>query len=285
MQILERIEEMRSWSDAERRQGRKIAFVPTMGFLHEGHLALVRDGKKRGDRLVVSIFVNPSQFAPQEDLAAYPRDFERDRGLLQQEGVDVVFYPSVAEMYPQGDQTHVQVEPLSGRLCGTFRPGHFQGVATVVAKLFNIVQPNTAIFGCKDYQQLQVIRRMARDMSYAVEIIGHPTVREPDGLAMSSRNVYLNSAERRAALCLSHSLCQARCLVNRGERRASVILDRVRREVATEPLGRLEYASLTDPETLVEIEELRESAVLALAVWIGRARLIDNTMLELGRRR
>lgn len=285
MQILERIEEMRSWSDAERRQGRKIAFVPTMGFLHEGHLALVRDGKKRGDRLVVSIFVNPSQFAPQEDLAAYPRDFERDRGLLQQEGVDVVFYPAVAEMYPRGDQTRVQVEELSGRLCGAFRPGHFQGVATVVAKLFNIVQPNTAIFGCKDYQQLQVVRRMARDMSYAVEIIGHPTVREPDGLAMSSRNAYLNSAERRAALCLSHSLRQARCLVNRGERRASVILDRVRREVATEPLGRLEYASLTDPETLVEIEELRESAVLALAVWIGRARLIDNTMLEVGRRR
>lgn len=285
MQILERIEEMRSWSDAERRQGRKIAFVPTMGFLHEGHLALVRDGKKRGDRLVVSIFVNPSQFAPQEDLAAYPRDFERDRGLLQPEGVDVVFYPSVAEMYPRGDQTRVQVEELSGRLCGAFRPGHFQGVATVVAKLFNIVQPNTAIFGCKDYQQLQVVRRMARDMSYAVEIIGHPTVREPDGLAMSSRNAYLNSAERRAALCLSHSLRQARCLVNRGERRASVILDRVRREVATEPLGRLEYASLTDPETLVEIEELRESAVLALAVWIGRARLIDNTMLEVGRRR
>lgn len=276
---------MRSWSDAERRQGRKIAFVPTMGFLHEGHLALVRDGKKRGDRLVVSIFVNPSQFAPQEDLAAYPRDFERDRGLLQQEGVDVVFYPTVAEMYPRGDQTRVQVEELSGRLCGAFRPGHFQGVATVVAKLFNIVQPNTAIFGCKDYQQLQVVRRMARDMSYAVEIIGHPTVREPDGLAMSSRNAYLNSAERRAALCLSHSLRQARCLVNRGERRASVILDRVRREVATEPLGRLEYASLTDPETLVEIEELRESAVLALAVWIGRARLIDNTMLEVGRRR
>ncbi len=285
MQIIERVEQMRSWSAAERRQGRKIVFVPTMGFLHEGHLALVRDGKSRGDRLVVSIFVNPSQFAPNEDLAAYPRDFERDRDLLQKEAVDVVFHPSAAEIYPEGSQTHVRVEELSGRLCGAFRPGHFQGVATVVAKLFNIVQPDTAIFGRKDYQQLQVIRRMARDMSYAVEIVGHPTVREPDGLAMSSRNAYLDPAQRRAALCLSRSLRQAQCLISSGERRASEVLDRVRREVASEPLARLEYASLTDPETLVEIEELSEGAVLALAVWIGKARLIDNTRLELGRRR
>jgi pantoate--beta-alanine ligase len=280
MQVIERIEEMQGWSDAERRRGRTIAFVPTMGFLHEGHLRLVRDGKRRGDRLVASIFVNPAQFAPQEDFSAYPRDFERDRRLLEEEGVDVVFHPSVAEMYPQGYQTRVQVQDLSARLCGAFRPGHFDGVATVVAKLFNIVRPDTAIFGCKDFQQLQIIRRMARDMALAIEIVGHPTVREPDGLAMSSRNAYLNEAERQAALCLSRSLARAECLVNAGERRAAVLLDRVRAEIAAEPLARMEYASLCDPETLVEIEELAASALLALAVWIGRARLIDNIILR-----
>jgi pantoate--beta-alanine ligase len=284
MTILERIEEMRRWSDAERRQGRTLALVPTMGFLHDGHLALVREGRKRGDRLVVSVFVNPSQFAPHEDWSAYPRDFERDRRLLENQGVDVVFHPSTAEMYPEGYQTRVQVEELSARLCGAFRPAHFQGVATVVAKLFNIVQPSTAIFGCKDYQQLQVIRRMARDLNVTVEVVGHPTVREADGLAMSSRNAYLNPAERQAALCLSRSLRHAECLVKSGERRAAAILARVRNDIATEPLARLEYASLSDAESLMEIEELGDSTVLALAVWIGKARLIDNVMLRAVRR-
>jgi len=281
MLIVERIEEMRRWSDAERRQGRKIAFVPTMGFLHEGHLSLVCDGKKRGDRLVVSIFVNPQQFTPQEDFSAYPRDFGRDRELLEMAGADVLLHPSVEEMYPQGYQTGVRVENLSALLCGAFRPGHFHGVATVVAKLFNIVQPHVAIFGCKDFQQLQVIRRMARDMSFTVEIVGHPTVREPDGLAMSSRNAYLNGAERQAALCLSQSLRAAEDLARDGEKRASVILVRVAREIANEPLARLEYASLCDGETLAEIDELRDGAVLALAVWIGKARLIDNIVFQL----
>ena len=280
MKIIEQVEEMRRWSEAERRRGRTIAFVPTMGFLHEGHLRLVRDGKKRGERLVVSIFVNPAQFAPQEDFSAYPRDFERDRELLEKAGVDVVFHPSVTAMYPKGYQTRVQVEDLGARLCGAFRPGHFQGVATVVAKLFNIVQPHTAIFGCKDFQQLQVIRRMAGDMNFAVDIVGHPTVREPDGLAMSSRNAYLNAAERQGALCLSRSLAEAERLLKGGERRAAALLERVRGEIAAERLARLQYASLSDPETLVEIEELSESAVLAIAVWIGKARLIDNIMLR-----
>lgn len=280
MLIVKRVEEMQGWSDAERRQDRRIALVPTMGFLHEGHLSLVRDGKRRGDRLVVSIFVNPAQFAPQEDFAAYPRDFGRDRELLEKIGVDVLFHPPVEEMYPQGYQTLVQVEKLSAPLCGGFRPGHFQGVATVVAKLFNIVQPHVAVFGCKDFQQLQVIRRMARDMSFRVEIVGHPTVRERDGLAMSSRNGYLNTAERRAALCLSRSLHAAECLARGGEKRAAVILDRVRREIGAEPLARLEYARLCDPETLTEIAELRGGALLALAVWIGKARLIDNIVLH-----
>jgi len=280
MLIIERIEEMQHWSDAKRRQGRRIAFVPTMGFLHEGHLSLVRLGKRRGDRLVVSIFVNPAQFAPQEDFSGYPRDFDRDRELLEKAGVDILFHPSVEEMYPAGHQTRVQVENLSAPLCGAFRPGHFRGVATVVAKLFNIVQPDVAIFGCKDFQQLQVIRRMARDMSFTVEIVGHPTVREPDGLAISSRNAYLNAAERQAARCLAQSLRAAECLVKGGERRAAVILDRVARAIAAEPLARLEYASLCDAETLAEIEELRDRAVLALAVWIGKARLIDNIVFQ-----
>jgi pantoate--beta-alanine ligase len=184
-------------------------------------------------------------------------------------------------MYPPGHQTFVSVENLSAPLCGAFRPGHFQGVATVVAKLFNVVQPHVAVFGCKDFQQLQVIRRMAQDMNFRVEIVGHPIVREPDGLAMSSRNAYLNAAERRAALCLSRSLRAAECLARGGERRAAVILDRVRRDIDGEPLARLEYASLRDAETLTEITELCDGAVLALAVWIGPARLIDNIVFQL----
>ena len=282
MKIIERIEEMRCWSDAERREGRRIGFVPTMGFLHDGHLALVRQGREGGDSLVVSIFVNPSQFTPQEDWSAYPRDLQRDLTLLETEGVDVVFHPSAAEMYPDGFQTSVQVENLSARMCGAFRPGHFQGVATVVTKLFNIVQPSTAIFGCKDYQQLQIIRRMARDLNLAVEILPHPTVREPDGLAMSSRNAYLSPAERQAALCLSRSLRRAECLIKNGERKAAAILEIVRREIAAEPLARLEYASLSDGENLFEIDQVNENAVLALAVWIGKARLIDNVMFKCG---
>ena len=257
------------------------AFVPTMGNLHEGHLALVRHGREGGDSLVVSIFVNPSQFAPHEDWSAYPRDLQRDLTLLQKEGVDVVFHPSAAEMYPNGFQTSVQVENLSARMCGAFRPGHFHGVATVVTKLFNIVQPSTAIFGAKDYQQLQVIRRVTRDLNLPVEIVAHPTVREPDGLAMSSRNAYLSPAERQAALCLSRSLRRAQCLVRNGERRAAAILERVRSEIAAEPLARLEYASLSDGENLCEIDQLSENAVLALAVWIGKARLIDNVVLQI----
>jgi pantoate--beta-alanine ligase len=280
MKIIEKIEEMRKWSDAERREAGTIAFVPTMGFLHPGHLALVRAARQYGERRVVSIFVNPSQFAPHEDFAGYPRDLARDLDLLRKEAVDVVFHPSVEEMYPGGFGTHIRVEGLGERLCGAFRPGHFHGVTTVVAKLFNIVQPHTAIFGCKDYQQLQVIRRMVKDLSLPVQIVGHPTVREADGLAMSSRNAYLNPVERRAALCLSRSLRRAECMVKSGEHRAAPLLERVRGEIVAEPLARLEYARVVDPETLVEIEELGERAVLAMAVRIGKARLIDNVMLE-----
>lgn len=279
MRIIENITDMRAWSDAERRAGRRIALVPTMGFLHQGHLSLVRDGRRRADRLVVSIFVNPTQFSPGEDFAAYPRDFERDRELLEEAGVDVLFHPAVAAMYPQGAETHVEVERLSLPLCGAMRAGHFRGVATVVTKLFNIVLPHVAVFGEKDYQQLQVIRRLARDLCMGVEIVGHPIVREADGLAMSSRNVYLNDVERRAAVCLSRALCKTKRLFTRGERSAPALLRAVESELAAEPLARVEYAKLCDAETLEEIDRIEQPALLALAVRIGKARLIDNHLL------
>ena len=280
MQVVNHVSEMQDWSEAQRREGQRIVFVPTMGFLHEGHLSLVRDAKKRGDRVVVSIFVNPKQFEPQEDFGAYPRDFARDRKLLEQEGVDVLFHPADEEIYPHGYQTHVETEKLSVPLCGAFRPGHFRGVATVVAKLFNIVRPHVALFGCKDYQQLQVVRRLVRDLNFAIEIVGHPTVREADGLAISSRNAYLTPAERKAALCLSRSLREAETLVKQGEKNSRVILESVHREIAMEPLAKLEYASLCDPESLFEVEQVRDVTLLALAVRIGKARLIDNVILK-----
>ena len=276
MRVIEKIESMREWSDGERRSGHRIAFVPTMGFLHGGHISLVRDGKARADRTVVSIFVNPTQFGPGEDFAAYPRDFETDCELLEKEGVDALFYPSVNEMYPCGAQTSVDVGKLSLPLCGAVRPGHFRGVATVVAKLFNIVQPHVAVFGEKDFQQLQVIRRLVQDLSMGIEIVGHPIVREPDGLAMSSRNAYLGPAERAAALCLSRALFKAERLFARGERSGAALLEAALDEIEGEPLARVEYAKLCDVETLDEVATIEVPAVLALAVRIGKARLIDN---------
>jgi pantoate--beta-alanine ligase len=280
MQIIESVQEMWNWRAAHYREGRRIALVPTMGFLHEGHLSLVRDAKKRADGVVVSIFVNPKQFTPHEDFESYPRDFDCDRKTLEKEDIDVLFHPSADEIYPDGYQTHVEVEKLGAPLCGVFRRGHFRGVATVVLKLFNIVRPDVAIFGCKDYQQLQVIRQLVQDLNLNIEIIGHPTVREPNGLAMSSRNAYLNPAERSAALCLPRSLRKAETLVKEGEKSAAAILETVRREIASEPRARLEYASLNNAETLMEVEEVRDTAVLALAVRIGKTRLIDNIILK-----
>lgn len=280
MEIIERILDMQRWSDAERRQGRRIALVPTMGALHEGHLSLVRDAKMRGNRVVVSLFVNPAQFAPQEDFASYPRDFERDRELLNDTGIDVLFHPAVEEIYPEGFDTQIEIRELSRPLCGAVRRGHFSGVATVVAKLFNIVRPHVAIFGCKDYQQLQIIRRLVRDLNFDVEVIGHPTVREADGLAMSSRNAYLDPAERKAALCLYRSLRHAEEMIRLGERRGAAIVDAARGEIAREALARIEYVSLCDPESLREIDPVQDAALLALAVRIGKARLIDNIILK-----
>jgi pantoate--beta-alanine ligase len=280
MRVIKNFHEMRDWSEAERRAGRRIVLVPTMGALHEGHLSLVREGKKSGERLVASLFVNPAQFGPNEDLAAYPRDFERDREMLEKEKVDILFHPSAAEMYPAGYQTYVDVEKLGPLLCGEFRPGHFRGVATVVAKLFNIVRPHAAIFGEKDYQQLQVIRRMAKDLNFDVDVVGYPTVREKDGLAMSSRNVYLNQQERAAALSLSRSLKQAESLVRQGERESKRIVAAVRAEIEEEPLARIEYARVCDTETLEEVATVKGAVVLALVVRVGKARLIDNTTLK-----
>lgn len=279
MRIIETVAEMRAWSEAERRAGRRIAFVPTMGFLHRGHLCLVRDARARADRSVVSIFVNPTQFSAGEDYAAYPRDFERDRDLLAAEGVDVLFHPAIAEMYPHGAQTSVEVGKLSRPLCGALRPGHFRGVATVVAKLFNIVLPHVAVFGEKDYQQLLVIRRLVRDLSMSVEVVGHAIVRDSDGLAMSSRNAYLTDSERGAALCLSRALCKAERLYKRGETSARVIEEIASAELAREPLARVEYVKVADAETLDEIDVIGQPAVLAIAVRIGKARLIDNRVL------
>jgi pantoate--beta-alanine ligase len=280
MRVIETVREMRAWSEAERRAGRRIALVPTMGALHEGHLALVRAARRRGDRVVVSLFVNPIQFGPGEDLAAYPRDFARDRALVDREGVDVLFHPPVAEVYPDGCESTVDVGRIGTLLCGASRPGHFRGVATVVAKLFNMVRPHTAIFGAKDYQQLQVIRRMAADLAFDVNIVSHPIVRARDGLALSSRNAYLSARERTAALSLSRALKRAESLVAQGARDAARILAAALVVIEAEPLAEIEYVRLCDPETLEDVVRVERKALLALAVRIGRARLIDNAVLK-----
>ncbi len=281
MKIVQKPEEMQKIIFQHRLKGEKIAFVPTMGYLHEGHLSLIREGRKRGDILVVSIFVNPTQFGPNEDLDRYPRDFERDKKLCEKEGVDYIFYPEMKDMYPEGYQTFVEVTELSKYLCGKSRPGHFRGVTTVVTKLFNIVQPDIAIFGKKDYQQLKIIERMVRDLNFPVKIIGMPIVREKDGLAMSSRNKYLSPEERESALSLNRALRIAEEMVKKGERNLKKIREEVKRFIEKYPHTKIDYVETTDPETLVTIDELPESgALLALAVWVGQARLIDNTILK-----
>lgn len=272
--------EMREWSEEQRVRKKRIILVPTMGFLHEGHLELVREGRRRGDRLVVSIFVNPTQFGPEEDFKTYPRDFERDSKLLADEQVDILFHPSESEMYPEGYQTNVEVDQLSRYLCGARRPGHFRGVCTVVLKLFSIVHPHAAVFGLKDYQQFLIVRRMVEDLNLNVEVVGIPTVRERDGLAMSSRNHYLSETERAAALCLHRALGRAEELVREGERNGKRILREVAVEIARDPLARIEYVQLCDPDDLQDLETLQDTALLALAVRIGAARLIDHSILK-----
>jgi pantoate--beta-alanine ligase len=254
-------------------------FVPTMGYLHEGHLSLVRMARAANDRVVVSIYVNPAQFAPHEDLSTYPRDLERDLALLQAEGVDLVFTPNDAIMYPAGFQTNVVVQEITGRLEGASRPTHFQGVATVVSKLFNIVQPTRAYFGQKDAQQTVVIRRMVQDLNFNLAIIVGPIVREADGLAMSSRNVRLAPEQRRAAPVLYRTLRAAERAWQAGERDATILRDLMRRMIAAEPLARLDYASVADPDTLVELERIETDALLSLAVFFEPVRMIDNCLV------
>jgi pantoate--beta-alanine ligase len=267
---------MQALSESKRRQGRRIVLVPTMGYFHEGHLNLMKVGRNQGDDLAVSIYVNPMQFAPTEDFANYPRDIERDKRLAEGVGVDWIFSPDHREMYPEGYQTHVEVEAVTNNLCGISRPRFFRGVTTVCTKLFNIVKPHVTIFGRKDFQQYVTIRRMVQDLNMDIEVIGMRTTREPDGLAMSSRNVYLRSEERESALSLSRSLLLAIGLYEKGERKADVILKEVKDFIAGHPYAKIDYAQICDVATMKNVSQMEGSAVLALAIWVGKTRLIDN---------
>ncbi len=279
MRVIESAREMQSSSESLRLSGKIISFVPTMGYFHEGHLSLMREARKTADHVVVSIYVNPTQFGPKEDFSKYPRDFERDAQMAESVGVDVIYFPSNQEMYPEGYQTYVSVEQVTQNLCGISRPGHFRGVTTVCCKLFNIVKPHSAIFGKKDYQQLAAIRRMVKDLNMDLEIIGMPTHREPDGLAMSSRNVYLSPEERLSALTLVASLKLAQKLYAGGERKASVMIGEAKKLIKNKPFTDIDYVKICDAATLRDVEEIREEAVMALAVRVGKTRLIDNSVL------
>ncbi|MCU4137807.1 MAG: Panthothenate synthetase [Thermodesulfobacteria bacterium] len=279
MEIVKEISKMKEISKFWKRQGYKIAFVPTMGFLHGAHLALVKKAKELGDKTVVSIFVNPLQFGPKEDFREYPRDLERDLALLEKEKVDAVFIPETEEMYPPDFQTYVEVTKLTTGLCGAFRPGHFKGVTTVVLKLFNIVNPDIAIFGEKDYQQLQVIKQMIKDLNLDIEIVAHPTVREKDGLAMSSRNIYLSSAERESAISLYKALLLAQKLVKEGEKDSQKIKEEMEKFIYSFPFTKVQYIEFVDPQTLDPIDKINKPVLCALAVYVGKARLIDNMLI------
>ncbi len=277
MKIVRSIPELKR----ERRSVKKpVGFVPTMGYLHEGHLSLVRRSKAEPAYTAVSIFVNPTQFLPHEDFEAYPRDEERDLDLLRKEGADLIFIPSVQDMYPDGHSTFIDVECLDNILEGAFRPGHFRGVATVCAKLFNLVEPAKAYFGQKDAQQVLVIKKMVADLDMNLEIVACPTIREEDGLAMSSRNVYLNPGQRRSARVLSQALFEARDLWKSGERDADALRARIKEKIAAVPEADIEYISVADPATLAELKRVNGSALASLAVKFGHIRLIDNVVLE-----
>lgn len=280
MQVINDLQEMQHLALDWRSRSDKIVLVPTMGYFHQGHLSLMAYGRSRGEHLVVSIFVNPTQFGPQEDLDRYPRDFKRDCQLAQDAGVDVIFAPAADQMYPPGYQTFATVEQVTKGLCGASRPTHFRGVATVVLKLLNLVQPQVAVFGEKDYQQLITLQRLAADLNLPVEVVGRPLVREPDGLALSSRNVFLSPEERQAALTLSQALFKARELAGRGERTRADIFAGLQPLFESAPLLSLDYLALIDCQTLKEIAEIPGQARLAVAARVGRTRLIDNILLE-----
>ena len=279
MQVVRKIKEMQEISDQLRHEGKRIGLVPTMGYLHEAHLSLVRKAKGSCDVVVASIFVNPTQFGPGEDFKRYPRDEEGDKTKLEAEGVGFLFIPEINDMFPSGYQTYVDVTEVSTGLCGDFRPGHFRGVATVVAKLFNIVKPHAAVFGEKDYQQLIVIKKMVKDLDFDLEIIPGILVREEDGLAMSSRNAYLSPEERRRALILYRSLTKGRDLFTSGERKASVLLRTVKESIESVDGVSLQYVEIRDAETFQKIENVNKPFVMAVAAAVGKTRLIDNMII------
>jgi len=281
MKIFTTIKEVREAIGPRKSEGKSIGFVPTMGFLHEGHLSLVRESIRTADTTVVSIFVNPTQFGPQEDFREYPRDLEHDSGLLKREGVDVVFVPDQEEMYPENFNTYVEVHGLQDKLCGRSRPGHFRGVCTVVLKLFQIVGPDIAFFGQKDAQQALIIQRMVRDLNMNIGIKVLPIIREEDGLALSSRNSYLDHEERKAAGCLFKSLKHADQMIEGGEKDPRRIIQTVKQIIHSEPLARIDYVEIVDLENLDPLDKIEGDAMVALAVFIGKIRLIDNLIVSL----
>jgi len=279
MRIVRTISELRTVIKTMREAGLRIGFVPTMGYLHEGHAALIRQSTARCGATVVSVFVNPTQFGPSEDLAQYPQDLERDQNLCLKLGVDVLFLPEAAEVYPTGFSTFVEPGPLGEVLCGLARPGHFRGMATVVAKLFNMVQPDLAFFGQKDLQQTVIVRRMVRDLNMAVDILVAPTIREADGLALSSRNTYLSPSDRKRALGISHGLLEAEASFQAGERKASRLLSTVKEHLAE--MDEVQYCTLVDAQTLDSLEgDIDRNAAICVAVVVGKTRLIDNVLLS-----
>ena len=279
MQTINSVAEMQQTVLAARAAGQRIAFVPTMGFLHQGHLSLLEEGRKRGDLLVLSIFVNPAQFGQGEDFEDYPRDLQRDSELAESVDVDLIFAPSAAEMYPKGYLTYVDVEGITTTLCGASRPGHFRGVSTVVNKLFNIVQPHVALFGNKDFQQLAVIRQMTVDLNMPVEIVGMPIFREADGLAMSSRNVYLSAEQRQQALVLSQAIAEAQRMVIAGQTDVAKIIQNLKAMIAEKQAARIDYIKICHQLSLADQVNADEDSVLLLAVFFGKTRLIDNSYL------
>ena len=271
---------MRAKAEDLRRDGRRLVVVPTMGALHDGHLTLLREARRRGDILTLTIFVNPTQFGPNEDLSRYPRDEDGDLAKARACGIDFAFCPEAAAMYAKGAQTFIEVRELQKPLCGASRPGHFAGVATVVTKLFHVTMPHVAVFGEKDYQQLAIIRRMVRDLDFGIEIVGVPIVREADGLAMSSRNAYLSPEQRKAALALSRGLAAAEAKFKAGERDAAALLAAARRSLEAEPLVRIDYCELRDASELTEVARADAPVVLAMAAFVGTTRLIDNRVFQ-----
>jgi len=280
MNILRSVAGMKAFSRERRAAGATIGLVPTMGCLHKGHLSLVRACRANADVTVVSVFVNPTQFGPKEDLRSYPRDLRRDGEMLEREGVDVVFAPPEDEMYPPGARTFVEVHGLQDRLCGKSRPGHFRGVCTVVLKLFNIIRPDVAFFGWKDAQQLIILQKMARDLNLDVRVEGLPLIRDVDGLALSSRNGYLSAEERRAALVLSKSLREAEAMAGAGEKSAKAVIAKVIETIGKEPLARIDYVEIVSIGDLAPLERIEGEALIALAVFIGKTRLIDNILIS-----